>query len=232
MVDFATAARELRQVGDQVPGEVRAFMASAAKTIAARSANNIRSGASGNPTFVGVVYDGPDMVGDTVEVLFSPRYLARWLEGGTRPHEITRSDKVRQRKTKAWVRSARRAAVSRGKVETMLTTGRDQKGQLLTKRRRAGLQKRRASAIQRELTGYLEAEKLIAGEGYLGPLAFKAGQGDVSPAAKPDSNFAARVTHPGVKPTRPIGRAIAATAPILGPQLAARVNEAWSQVGR
>lgn len=226
---FAQAANDLRTVHDRIPNEVKEFMRAAKVEVETVAANKIRTGA--RPKAVGIYSDGPTLVGDKVEVQFQPRYIARWQEGGTKAHDITRSDKVRYRNVKSAVRASRRAATSIGKVETMLITGRDQKGNTLSSRRRAGLEKRRAVTMSRQASSEERATGLLHGDVYLGPLAIgkRAAHGNVAQGTPPDTNFAASVHHPGEKPTRPLRRALTETAPRLAPTLARRVNSAWAK---
>lgn len=227
---FAAAAQRLRQVQDRIPADLQVFMRSAQRSIETGAAARIRPGA--RPHSVGIYSVGPTVTASgKVEVEFYPRYIARWQEGGTKSHTIGRSDRTRQRSAKAAMRASRRAARSRGKVETMLTTGYDEKGNTLSARRRAGLQKRRASAMTREAAGTERARRILTGEEYLGPLAIGKGRhGTVTAAAKPHSNFAAHVQHPGERPRKPLRREIAQQTPKLAPKLAGQVNRSWTQV--
>lgn len=227
---FSLAANHLKQVQEQIPFEVRAVMKAAAVEVQTLATAQIRSGAT--PKEVGVRYDGPKMFGDKVQVEFRPVYIARWLEGGTQPHRIARGERTRGRRGKQAMRSAFRAQKSAGKIETMLASGRDAKGQTLTARRRAGLEARRQKTMVRGAEHLDRGQRIFSGEEYIGAVAIGKGKhgGDVTPSAKPNSNFAASVQHPGTKAKHPIRNSIVVASPSLASQLAQQVNKTWATI--
>lgn len=225
---FALEARRLRQVQERVPAAQRIVMKAAAVEIAQGAARKV-SRAGRSPWQVGVRYKGPDIdPSGAVAVEFSPTYLARWQEGGTEPHRIQRGAKARRTLVRKHHRAASRAAKSIGRMDQMLSTGRDAKGKTLSARRRAGIVARRDAAAKRQWLAAEAGHQTTFGGGYVGALSLDRG-GNAKPPTGGGraTGFAASVQHPGQRPTRPLRRTIEEVSPRLAQQLARAVNETW-----
>lgn len=214
MSEYLRAALDLAKVPDRVPSELRKALKDGADRIVLEAFPAVASGGSRSPAWYGLRYRGPyDASGDRVAVQFHPTFVARYKEGGAKTHVIDPSAagtkknlSFQRRKFKSAFKAQQKAA----SAKTAKSRDRwDAKG---------------ASALD-------EAASAQRGEVALGVLAIGRGKGknrvDVSPAAKPNSNFTRRVKHPGIPATKPLARAIRSEDDEVADNIRRRVNRAW-----
>lgn len=210
-------ARELGTLPSKISPEVQKALKRAADRVVDEALPHIARSGSKGAHYYGLRYRGPyDASGDKVSVQFRPTFIARWKEGGAKPHPIDPSAagakknlSFQRRKFKSAFRAQRKAAEAK------------------TQKSRDRWNAKGAQALD-------EASAAQRGDVALGVMAIGRGKGsgrvDVTPGTKPDSNFARKVKHPGIPASKPIARAINRVQPEIAEDLRRHINQAWASV--
>jgi len=216
--DYFRAARDLGTMQDRINPAVHDALDKAAQRVVATALPDIAPGAPiEKARFYGLRYRGPYRAsGDRVSVQFRPTFVARWKEGGAKPHAIDPSASG----------SRKNLSFQKRKFKSAFTASR--------KAAEAKTQKSRDRWTAKGALALEQASAAQQGAVALGVLAIGRGKGKmavtVAPGAKPDSNFTRRVHHPGIQASKPIARAINRVQPQIADDLRRRVDEAWATV--
>jgi len=216
-VKFVDAANDLGTMAKRVQPEVYKGLKDAADRVVAEALPHIARSGSHNAYYWGLRYRGPySASGDRVSVQFRPTFVARWKEGGAKPHAINPSA----------AGSRKNLSFQRRKFKSAFTASK--------KAAEAKTQKSRDRWTAKGALALEQASAAQQGAVALGVLAIGRGKGKmavtVAPGAKPDSNFTRRVHHPGITASKPIARAINRVQPQIAEDLRRHVDRAWATV--